>query len=253
MTWNATPQFYDERRDIAMPGDRVATIRFCVEHFISVANENISQKNSFVVALSGGSTPAAIFKSLSSNENRNKVDWSKVVLFWSDERAVPPSDKDSNYHMAMESGLNNLPLVTSRIFRMKAEENIEENALIYENQIREIIPTGFFDMVMLGMGEDGHTASLFPQTHGLHSGNRLVVANFIPNMNCWRMTLTFKCINQANNIVIYAMGNGKADILKKVLNGPYIPDNLPIQKVGSLKNKALWILDADIISDFLIS
>lgn len=253
MKWKEAIKFYDERRDVAMPGDKAATIHFCVEHFIYLANENIANKNSFSVALSGGSTPAAIFKALAQKENRERVDWSKVLLFWSDERDVPPNDKDSNYHMAMEAGLSDLPIASNHIFRMKAESDIEENALAYEKQITENIPNGVFDLVMLGMGEDGHTASLFPQSHGLHSGNRLVVANYIQDKKCWRMTLTFKCINAANHIVIYAMGKSKAEMLEKALAGPYIPDIIPIQRVGTLRSKALWVLDSDIISDFLLT
>jgi 6-phosphogluconolactonase len=246
-------QFFDERRDIAIPGDKEATIQFSVEHFIKVANESIEKKGMFAVALSGGSTPAAIFRLLASEENREKIDWSKVFLFWSDERAVRPEDKDSNYHMAMEAGFSSLPIKAENVFRMEAEDKIEENALKYENTILEKIPEGKFDLVMLGMGEDGHTASLFPQTHGLHAGNRLVVANYVPEKKCWRMTFTYKCINAAHHIVIYALGKAKAHMLEKALSEPYIPDMIPIQKVGTAENKALWILDAEILSDFLLS
>ncbi len=245
-------QNFDERRDIVVPGDKEATLHYCVEHFIHLANEAINKKNTFSVALSGGSTPASIYRLLSQKENRDRVDWSKVLVFWSDERAVPPEDKESNYHMAMEAGLSRLPLDSNNIFRMKAESDIEENALEYEKLIQSHIPEGVFDLVMLGMGEDGHTASLFPQTHGLHSGNRLVVANYIPDKKCWRMTFTFKSINEASHSVIYVMGKNKAQMLEKALSGPYTPDIIPIQRVGTLQKKALWILDAEIVSDFLI-
>jgi 6-phosphogluconolactonase len=244
-------QSYDERRDIAIPGDRDATILFSVEHFIEIANRAIEKNGKFTVALSGGTTPAAIFRLLAKEENRNRVNWSKVLFFWSDERAVPPYDRENNYHMAMESGLTSLPIDPKQIFRMEAEEHIEENAMKYEHLIQEKVPNESFDLMMLGMGEDGHTASLFPQTHGLHSGNRLVVANYVPEKKCWRMSMTFKCINDARHIVIYAMGKGKAHMLEKALSGPYNPDIIPIQRVGTPAHKALWILDADIISDFL--
>lgn len=241
-------QFYDERRDIAICGDKKATIFFSVEHFIKAANEAIDSKGSFTVALSGGSTPEAIFQSLASHENRDRIDWSRVFLFWSDERALPPDDKESNFRMAMMAGFATLPLKPEHIFRMKAEDHIEENALHYQKLILENSP---LDFVMLGMGEDGHTASLFPETHGLHSEDRLVIANYIPHKKCWRMTLTYECINASKQIVIYAMGSGKAKTLKNVLQGPYQPDLYPIQKIGTEKNKALWILDAAITSSFL--
>ena len=245
-------QNFDERRDIVIPGNKEATIRFSVEHFICLANEAIEKNNLFSVALSGGSTPASIYRLLSQPEHRDKVDWSKILIFWSDERAVPPDDKDSNYRMSMESGFDSIPLNSNQIFRMKAEANIEENALEYEKLIQSVIPGGIFDFVMLGMGEDGHTASLFPQTHGLHTGNRLVVANYIPEKNCWRMTLTFKCINAANHAVIYVLGKGKASMVEKALSEPYSPDSIPIQRVGTQEKKALWVLDSEAISDFLL-
>ena len=106
---------------------------------------------------------------------------------------------------------------------------------------------------MLGMGEDGHTASLFPKTHGLHSLNRLVVANFVPQKNTWRITFTFEYINSAKNTVIYVLGKNKAPMLKKVLTSPYQPDLLPIQRIGTPEHKALWIVDKEALGDIGIS
>ena len=236
-------QSFDDRRDIAMPGDKEATINFSVEHFIQLANEAIADHQFFSVALSGGSTPNAIFSALANPENRKRIDWNKVHLYWSDERAVPPDHPDSNYRAAMQAGLDSLSIPPDHIFRMKAETLIEEHALEYENLILSNLSEAVFDLVMLGMGEDGHTASLFPQTHGLHSANRLVVANFVPVKQCWRMTLTFKSINSAQNIAIYVLGKSKSTMLEKALFGPYTPDQIPIQRVGTAKNKALWITD----------
>lgn len=156
-------QSYDERRDVIIPGDEKATLQFCIEHFIESANLAIDQQGYFAVALSGGSTPKNIFKGLVSEQYRNKIDWTKVLIFWSDERSVPPDDPESNYHMAMEAGFKKLPIKPDQIFRMKAEGDIEEEAKEYERLIQEKIPSKRFDLVMLGMGEDGHTASLFPK------------------------------------------------------------------------------------------
>lgn len=240
---------FDERRDIVILGDYDETIAFCVEHFLSVGNEAISDHGYFSVALSGGSTPAAIYKALSSQSNRGRLDWTKVRLFWSDERAVPPTHADSNYGMAMRTGLDQLHIPKDNIFRMVAEVDIENNALRYEQIIREKVPSGSFDLVMLGMGEDGHTASLFPRTHGLKpKGGRLVVANYIPGKETWRMTLTFECINQAKHIDVYVLGKGKASMVAQVFKGPYDPVVLPIQQVGTPTHKALWIMDNDAAS-----
>lgn len=243
--WKKLIKNFDERRDIAIPGNKQATIAFCVEHFIYVAQQSIALHGKFAVALSGGSTPKAIYSQLASEDNRNRVDWEKVLLFWSDERAVPPESSESNYRMAMESGFGHLPLLEENIFRMQADEDLEKNALDYEKIIKKKLPNERFDLVMLGMGEDGHIASLFPQTHGLHARQRLVIANYIPQKNSWRMTLTFDSINQGRHIVVYVLGKDKAAMLDKIFHDTYQPDLLPAQRVGTVDHKALWILDQE--------
>lgn len=231
---------FDERRDIAVPGDEKATLEYCVEHFLALGKEAIAERGRFVVALSGGSTPKAIYQRLANKE----FDWQNIYLFWSDERCVPPYHPDSNYHMAMEAGFSKMGIPPQHIFRMQAEGDVEEGALHYEEQIRHILPDLSFDLVMLGVGEDGHTASLFPKTHGLHAPGRLAIANYVPEKQVWRMSLTFECINASRHIAIYALGASKAAIVKKVLTEPYDPDVLPAQKVGTPEHKALWVLDA---------
>ena len=158
---------------------------------------------------------------------------------------MPPESEESNYHMAMAAGFASLPLKPENIFRMKAEENIEKNALEYEKLILTRIPNKVFDATLLGMGEDGHTASLFPMTHGLKVQNRLVIGNFVPRLDTWRMSLTFDCINASQHILLYVLGKSKAEMVERVLTGPYEPDLLPIQKVGTPIHRALWILDND--------
>jgi 6-phosphogluconolactonase len=227
---------FDERRDVAIPGDKDATINYCVNHFIKTATHAITARGRFCVALAGGSTPKAIFERLQPEQ----LDWSKVFLFWSDERTVKPDHPDSNYRMAMDAGFAQLPIPDNQIFRMVAEENIEANAQAYEKTILEHVPEGVFDLIMLGMGEDGHTASLFPETHALDANHVLVVSNLVPQKDTWRMTFTYACINQAHEIVIYVLGDGKAAMVDQVLNAGA---SLPIQKVGTPAQKALWILD----------
>jgi len=238
---------FDDRRDVITFDGMEKAIAFSVEHFVKAACEAIAARNVFTVALSGGSTPKAIFQLLTSPLFRDRIDWNKVKLFWSDERAVSPDSPDSNYHMAMEAGFATIPIPPENIFRMAAESlDIEKAAKEYENLIVKNVPNQSFDLVMLGMGEDGHTASLFPKTHALHSEERLVVANFIPQKNTWRMTLTFECINNAHAIAIYVIGASKAAMLQRIFNSPYEPDLLPIQRVGTAAHKALWITDQKI-------
>ncbi len=239
-------KFFDDRRDIIVPGNMQETLTFCVEHFIAIGNKAIAARGKFTVALSGGSTPKAIFQLLASPAYREKLDWNKTFVFWSDERCVPPTDSESNYHMAMEAGFSSLPIPKEQIFRMPADSpDLSAAAKSYEELILKHVPAGSFDLVMLGMGEDGHTASLFPKTHGLHADDGLVIPNYVPQKNTWRMSFTFDCINNSHNIAIYVIGKSKVTMLKHVLTAPFDPDTLPIQNIGTRSHKALWIADAD--------
>lgn len=244
--------FFDARRDIAIPGNGHEVIRFCAEQFLQVGKQAIKEKGTFHVALSGGNTPKAIFQCLASSEYATQIDWQNVFLFWSDERNVNPDDAQSNYKMAMDAGLASLPIKKENIHRMPAEGEaieIEKAAKDYEKLVAEVLPKSSFDLVMLGMGEDGHTASLFPKTHGLHAKGRLVIANYIPQLNTWRMTLTYECINLAKNIHIYVLGKNKAKMVKQIFSNSLDPDEFPIHKIGTRKHKALWILDTDAASE----
>lgn len=247
--WEKYVDSFNERWDTVTPGDAKTTIQFSVDHFKRLADDAIANHGYFSVALSGGSTPKAVFQTLSSKKYKGSIDWKKVLLFWSDERSVPPNHPENNYFMAMEAGFKSLPIPPEHIFRMKAEVDIENNSVEYEKLIQEILPNGVFDLVMLGMGNDGHTASLFPNTHALHTKQRLVVANYIPKLNTWRMTLTFESINMARNIVIYVIGKNKASTLEKIFNSPYDPDSYPVQRIGTPTNNALWITDNEALAD----
>lgn len=233
----------DKTRKVALLKNEEEALEFAVEYWFKTANEAIKRRGFFAPALSGGSTPKAIYKKLASEENRSRIDWTKVYLFWGDERAVSPNDKESNYHMAMEeAGLKNLPIPKEQIFRMKAEKDIQKNALEYEKIILEKLGGDLFDLQLLGLGEDGHTASLFPHTEGLHVKGRLVIANFIPEKKIWRMTLTFDAINKSRNIVFYVIGENKREILNKVLSSHDV-ENFPSTGVGTPENPALFITE----------
>lgn len=233
----------DERRSLMISGDKEATLKACVEHFIDQANRSIKDHGLFSVALSGGSTPKAIYQKLATPKYINRVDWSKVAVFFSDERSVAPDNPDSNYKMAMDSGFSQLPLPKEHIHRMQAEENIEENALSYEKKLLEVLGGRAFDYIMLGMGDDGHTASLFPGTDALNVNERLVTANYVPQKETWRMTFTYPLINSATNIVLYVLGEGKAQMLKRVLLEKDPENALPSSLVGTAEHPALWIAD----------
>jgi 6-phosphogluconolactonase len=234
----------DTRHQLIIPGSKDETIAFAAAEFIKQANQAIALHGFFAVALSGGSTPKSIFQILSSEKYRSAIDWKKVWLFWSDERAVPLDDKESNYHMAMEEGgLKNLPLLKENIFPMYLGPDLEKNAATYETLIKTKLKECRFDLIMLGMGEDGHTASLFPHTEALHLVNRLVAANFVPEKKSWRLTFTFELINKARAINLYALGESKSAIVHRVLTSTYDPDMLPSQRVGTSHSPAHFILD----------
>lgn len=234
----------DDRRKIAIPGDHDVTLAFAADLWVDMAREAIADHGFFAVALSGGSTPKKIYERLLTLEEQ--VDWSKVYLFWSDERSVLPTDPQSNFFMAMEEGgMKKLPIPLNQVFRMIAEEDIEANAKGYEDVILDKLGAHPFDLVMLGMGDDGHTASLFPHTKALHAKGRLVVPNFVPQKNSWRMTFTYECINRSHNICLYVMGAPKAEILEKVLLGSSQPDEYPSQLIGTTASPALWIVDTE--------
>lgn len=234
---------YDDRRDVVILKSEKEAVNYCVDHFINSANDAIKDHGFFSVALSGGSTPKAIFQLLSEKENAKKVDFTKIFLFWSDERAVPLSDPESNYKMAMDAGLKTL-VPQDHIFPMNGVGDLDYNARQYEATLNEIIPDGRLDLIMLGMGDDGHTASLFPHTKALSVKNRLVVKNEVPQKNCERLTLTFDAINSAKEIVLYVLGKGKAEMVKTVFQEPLNSQEFPVQQIGTKKNKALWIMDA---------
>ena len=232
-------QSWDERRDLVIAASSEEAIGFAAENWIHQAQKSIQQRARFAVALSGGSTPKAIYQKVTQS---NAIDWTKVWLFWSDERNCPPDHPDSNYKMAMDNGFSRVPIPKEQIFRMQAESHIEANARKYEELISHHLGKHLFDLVMLGMGEDGHTASLFPETEGLNIEDRLVISNFIPRLKTHRMTLTFPCILQSTKTIVYALGAAKKEILPQVLQAA-IRSPWPASRLGNVEKKALWIVD----------
>lgn len=237
------PKHWDDRRNLIIPGNNTASVIFCIEHFEAIAKQSIQDHGAFYVALSGGSTPKAIFEHLTVHSLLSEAEWSKIHIFWSDERAVPPTHADSNYKMAMDAGLAKMPIPRDQIHRMQAEDNIEVNAQQYEQQIKKTLKNRPFDLIMLGIGDDGHTASLFPHTEGLKTIGKLIVANYLPEKEVWRMTMTFECINSARNIAVYVLGAQKKFILSDIFFSQEEFDRLPAQRIGSKAHKALWIAD----------
>jgi 6-phosphogluconolactonase len=202
----------------------------------------IERRGVFHLALSGGSTPRLLYQRLA---RATQIDWSKVHVWWSDERDVPADHPESNYRMAYEAMLCWLSIPAGQIHRVPTELGPARAADAYEAEIRAHVDAGRFDLILLGLGDDGHTASLFPHTQALEVTNRLVAANFVPKLNAWRITFTAPLINAADTVFFLVSGAGKAAALRSVLLGSYQPAALPAQQIAPFPGKLFWMTDAD--------
>lgn len=227
------------------------------EDLVAVAHELVAaaatvaagQRQFFRIALSGGSTPEPVYASLAADKD---IDWSRWQIFWSDERCVPPTSPDSNYQMVKRSLLDHLPRPPQMVVRMTGEGDPEAAALAYEEAIGALVPGNpklgtnaipCFDMILLGMGNDGHTASLFPHTQALQETTHLVVPNMGPPPHTARLTFTYPLLNAARRIVILVSGASKAATLHEVLSGPYQPEQYPIQAIHTTSGTLTWLVD----------
>jgi 6-phosphogluconolactonase len=233
-------------RSIEVLPTAVDLFHAAAEEFVRAARTAIGAQGRFTVALSGGSTPKALYSLLASNYAN--FAWNRIFLFFGDERHVPPTDPESNYRMVQESLLSKITIPAENVFRVPAENpDAAAAAADYEAQIRrffEIKPGEFprFDLILLGMGPDGHTASLFPDSEALNEQSRLVVANWVAKFNTHRITFTFPVLNRAAEVMFLASGPDKADMLHQVLETKITPP-LPSQRVEPTDGKLLWMLD----------
>lgn len=202
------------------------------------------------IAISGGNTPKRTFELLADPGERwfSLFPWDKTELFWVDERCVPPDDKDSNYRMTRLAMLDKVPLAANRVFRMEGELDPAEAAARYEAAIRnrfrlEGAQLPVFDLVALGMGPDGHTASLFPHTEGLHELSRIVIPNHVLQKETWRVTLTSPVINEGRKVIFLIGGADKTEVLSQVLSDKYDPETWPSQLIQPKSGKLLMLLD----------
>jgi 6-phosphogluconolactonase len=234
------------RRVTILP-DREAVATTAAELFVTSAASAMKQHGRFVVALSGGSTPRALFARLASAEFASRIDWSRVHVFWGDERCVPPDDPESNYRMARETLLDRVPLPSAQIHRIRGEDEPLAAAAAYERELRQtFLPAAEarFDLVLLGMGDNGHTASLFPGLSAVREKTRWVVAEHVAEVGMWRVTLTPTALNAAAHVLFVVTGKEKSAMLTRVLDGPRTPETLPAQAIASVDGVTTWLLDA---------
>lgn len=210
-----------------------ALYKKAADTFVELSNKAIQKHDKFVVALSGGSSPKAIFSLLATPEYADKIVWNKIHFFWVDERWVSLEDEKSNFKMTLEVLLNKVPVNENQIFPMYKEGIEPENyAKEYETQIRNVLGAdGIFDFILLGMGDDGHTASLFPGEKILQEKEKWVDAYYLKPQEMFRITLTEPIINKAENILIVTFGKSKKNALNEVLNGVYNPERYPLQLI----------------------
>jgi len=246
---NAQVRVYADPGELALKAAR---------RFARLADQYVIGCGRFTVALSGGSTPKAMFSVLAADPFLDTVPWSSIYFFWGDERCVPPDHPDSNFRMTHETLLSKVPVPQQNIFRVPAE--LPDAAQAAEQYTATL--TSFFladsanrsgtaplstlprfDLAFLGMGPDGHTASLFPHTTALNAGDKIAVSNYVEKFKTYRITLTAATINNARNVTFLAAGEDKAETLKNVLEGPYQPDLYPSQLIQPRNGTLLWMVD----------
>jgi len=214
--------------------------------FTTQACEVIAARGRFHVALAGGDTPRPLYELLATAPYRDALDWSQVHIWFGDERCVPPDSKRSNYRMVDEALLQQVPLSAAHIHRMHGEDEPEAAARAYERALLdsfgEDVPR--LDLILLGIGADGHTASLFPGVAALRERQRRVCAQYVEVQQEWRLTLTLPVLNAAAALWVLAHGADKAEVLERVLTGPQQPDLLPIQNLAPASGRLEWWLDA---------
>jgi len=215
-------------------------------HFVECAQEAISNHGFFSVVLAGGSTPRATYELLATVEFVQRIEWEKVHVFWGDERCVASNHEDSNYRMAFDVMLRHLPIPVRQIYRMQGEIEPKEAAKAYDDWLQSFFGTKppRFDLILLGLGSDGHTASLFPGTKALSETRRWVLENYVRKLSTWRLTMTPRIINQAANVTFLVSGEDKADILLRVLAGRYSPEEIPAQIIRPDHGQMRWLVDA---------
>jgi len=237
-------------REVLVASDPIALAEAAAERVAALAEAVVERAGRFAVALAGGSTPKGLYARLAGEPYRSRVPWRRVHVFWGDERCVPPAHSDSNFGMAAETLLQHVPIPPAQIHRMRGEDPDSDRAAAeYERCLRAafLLKAGAFprlDLVLLGMGADGHTASLFPGSPALGEVTRLVVAPYVESQGGYRMTLTVPVLNEAAAILMVVAGHDKAGMLRTVLEGDERANLLPVQMVRPRSGTLSWFVDS---------
>jgi 6-phosphogluconolactonase len=218
---------------------------------IDLANKSVATKGKFSIALSGGKTPGRLYELLATNDFIEKMPWKDTFVFWSDERCVSLNSNDNNAYNAKNILLNKVPLPPENIHRIPVNLPPAEAAKAYEKTIisffREDEVT--FDLILLGLGENGHTASIFPETEVVNTNKAGVMEVYLTKEKMFRVTMTAPLINRADNVFFIVIGDEKSIVLKDVLEGEYQPDKLPAQLINPFSGNLFWFIDGDAASE----
>jgi 6-phosphogluconolactonase len=233
-------------REIIVCQDIAELSRQTAERFNQLVNQSVQASGRFTVALSGGSTPKHLY-SLLASPDYNQTPWNNVHLFWGDERCVPPDHPESNFRMAQETLLSKIRIPAGNIHRMAGEREPQAAAAEYEKHLQEFfgLESGAlprFDLILLGIGEDGHTASLFPGSDALDETKRLVVAPFVEKLKSYRLTLTLPVLNNGAAVWFLVTGSNKAGIVKEIFSGS---SDLPAAKIQPVNGTLTWFITQD--------
>ena len=236
---------------ISISPDAAALMRDAAQRVLSLSRAAIVERGVFHIALSGGSTPSAMFRLMASPEYALQFDWAAIHLWWSDERYAPLDSPELNYNMANDALIRRVPIPLANVHRTPVELPAAEAADAYEAEIARVLggprtpggPLPAFDVILLGLGEDGHTASCFPGTLGALPSDRLTAAHYVPQVKMQRITFTPRLLNAARHVIFLVSGAGKAAVLQRVLHGPCQPDVLPAQIVAPHPGDLIWMID----------
>ena len=231
-------------REIKVAADLPSLAIEAAERMTEAVNRAADERSRFSVALSGGHTPQSLYHLLADKRYRSAIPWDRIEIYFGDERCVPPDSDQSNFRMANEALLSKVPIPANQIHRMRGEIDPQLAAREYGELLKANFGDEGLDLVWLGMGDDGHTASLFPGTQALHEQKHRCVANHVEKLDTWRLTMTAPFINRAREVMILISGAEKAQRLHEVLEGPRDPDRLPIQLIEPTGGKLVWLIDA---------
>jgi 6-phosphogluconolactonase len=238
--------------DVRIFSDHEALATAAADLFVETTASVVAEQGSCRVVLAGGSTPLALYNLLSSEPYSEQIAWDRLHIFFGDERSVPPDHPESNYRKAHQSLISRVPLLPENIHRIPAELSPERAADVYEEKLLAYFSSQIdtsengspsFDLVLLGMGDDGHTASLFPGSPAIREESRWVAAYYVDKLAAWRITLTPAILNRAGRVLFLVAGAGKRDTLQRVIYGSYQPERYPAQIIQPGDNRLTWLVD----------